>query len=520
MKKKQNDLDPLRKKAEKKLREQEGRLKDLSALDTKRLVHELGTYQIELEMQNEELRMAQAELETSRNRYADLYDFAPIGYFIFDNNSVIREANLTVANLLGIEKRLLTGKTFSLFVLSEDRKIFTEHIADVMSKQVLQTCEIRVGKKDRSVFHALIESIAVEDETGELTLCRSAVSDVTDRKKAQEALRKAYDDLEIRVQERTKELRELNGTLEQRVAERTAELLEINKTLRDSRRATLNIMEDLRLEVAERKRAEESLKKSQAELQMLNRDLETYSYTVSHELKAPLRSIEGFSTALMEDYAKKLDKNGKSFCNRIVAASTRMSQQIDSLLTMSRLTQGELKEKAVDLSDMAEVIAYELKKSQPMREVEFIIAEKVKVLGDFDMLRIVMENLLANAWKFTSKTEKARIELGVMQSKPPLNPLLDQGGELVDSENSPPKLGGVAKGRGGEIIYFVRDNGAGFDMTYADKLFAPFKRLHSDSEFPGLGIGLAIVDKIVSKHGGKIWAESEIGKGTTVYFTL
>ncbi|TAL22279.1 MAG: response regulator [Nitrospirae bacterium] len=273
-------------------------------------------------------------------------------------------------------------------------------------------------------------------------------------------------------------------------------------------------------DITEREKMEEALKQSQAEVQTVNRDLEVYSYTISHELKAPLRSIEGFSKAILEDYANKLDATGKDFCKRIVAASKRMSQQIDSLLTMSRLTQGELRENTVNLSDMAEVIAYELKKSQPERSAEFVIAKKIKIHGDFDLLRIVMENLLANAWKFTGKRKAAKIEFGQIQSKPPLNPLLNQGGELVDSENSPPKLGGVAKGRGGETVYFVRDNGAGFDMKYADKLFMPFQRLHSENEFSGLGVGLATVYKIITKHGGKIWAESEMGKGTTVYFTL
>ena len=764
MKKKQNDVNILRKKAEEKLHGQGERLDALSKKDKESLIQDLGTHQIELEMQNEELRRSQADLETSRSRYADLYDFAPIGYFIFDKDGVIREANLTGANLLGIDKRFLIGKMFSLLILPEDRKIFTGHISEVMSKQVLQTCEIKVGKKDRSIFYARIQSIAMEDETGELTLCRSAVSDITKQKQAEEALRASEEkyrsifegandgiiacdlttgkflfanerfsaltgysreeivklgvkdihpekDLpfvlkefnEIARGEKT-EAREipvlkkdkriiycdigsafLNKTIllgffrdvtdrkkaeealresERRERERAAELAALfeavptpvfiahdpdclhitgnraaDELLRNPRGAEASLSapaevkprhfralkdgRELRLDelpaqraargemvddfefslafddgtirhvlgygmplrddegrprgavhvlvdITERKKAEEALiqakeewertfasvpdmiaildnnhriirvnksmakrfgrkpeecvgmlcyeavhgttsppdfcphsrtikdgrehteevheehlgmdllvtttplfnekgkmvasvhvahditerKKAEKELRQRSEELEAYSYTISHDLRAPLRSIEGFGRALIEDYANKLDATGRDYLLRVTSASQRMKQLIDALLAMSRLTQSEIKEKVVNLSDAINVIAHELNKSQPERAVEFVIAERVFANGDPDMLRIVLENLINNAWKFTSKHPATRIEFGVSR---------------IDDKD----------------VYFVRDDGLGFNMEFADKLFSPFHSVSQRIRIPG-----------------------------------
>ena len=189
---------------------------------------------------------------------------------------------------------------------------------------------------------------------------------------------------------------------------------------------------------------------------------------MSNDLRAPLRSIEGFTSAITEDYAASLDQTAKDYFNRVISASGRMSQLIDAMLNMARLTRGELMEKTVNLSDMAEVVAYELGKKYPDRRVECVIAKGIKVQGDIDMLRVVIENLMDNAWKFTGGHEQAKIEFGVMQAN-------------------------------GKDVYFVRDDGAGFNMEFAGKLFEPFKRLHSESEFPGIGIGLATVRKIIKQ---------------------
>jgi PAS domain S-box-containing protein len=226
-----------------------------------------------------------------------------------------------------------------------------------------------------------------------------------------------------------------------------------------------------------------------AELESANKELEAFAYSVSHDLRAPLRIIDGFSQAIEEEHAGRLDDTGKDYFRRVRGASRRMAQLIDALLNLSRVTRGELNRTMVDMSSLAKAAADDLRKTQPDRRVEFVIADAVTVLGDPVMLRAALENLLGNAWKFTEKRDPTRIEFGVMKQE-------------------------------GKNTYFVRDNGAGFDMTYADKLFTVFQRLHTTDEFPGLGIGLATVQRIVHRHGGRIWAEGAVDKGATFYFTL
>ncbi len=224
-------------------------------------------------------------------------------------------------------------------------------------------------------------------------------------------------------------------------------------------------------------------------LEASNQELEAFAYSVSHDLRAPLRSMDGFSLVVLEDYADKLDDEGRDYLGRIRRASQHMAQLIDDMLTLSRVTRDELEQETVDLSGMAEAIAAELQKTDPTREVSFDIAPGVVAEGDGRLLRIVLENLLGNAWKFTAEHPTAMIEFGVAE---------------ID----------------GEAVYYARDDGAGFDMAYADKLFQPFGRLHSASEFEGTGIGLATVARIVGRHGGRVWAESAVEQGATAYFTL
>jgi PAS domain S-box-containing protein len=226
-----------------------------------------------------------------------------------------------------------------------------------------------------------------------------------------------------------------------------------------------------------------------AELAAVNKELEAFAYSVSHDLRAPLRSIDGFGQALLEDYAGQLDAVGQDYVRRMRAASQRMGQLIDDLLKLSRLTRRELHREPVDLSAMAAAIAADLQQAQPGRQVQFAIAGEVVAYGDEHLLRVMLENLLGNAWKFTSRQPQARIQFG-------------------------------AEGSGSERLYFVRDDGAGFDMTYANKLFAPFQRLHNVTEFEGSGIGLATVQRIVHRHGGRVWAEGAEGQGATFFFTL
>ncbi len=226
-----------------------------------------------------------------------------------------------------------------------------------------------------------------------------------------------------------------------------------------------------------------------AELAALNAELEAFAYSVSHDLRAPLRGIDGFSQALLEDYADKLDAEGQGYLRRVQAASRHMGQLIDDLLKLSRVTRAEAYHETVELSALAQMVAADLQRQEPGRQVEFVIAEGLTAKGDARLLRVVLENLMGNAWKFTAKHPRARIEFGDTQYN-------------------------------GKRAYFVRDDGVGFDMAYADKLFGAFQRLHSATEFEGTGIGLASVQRIIHRHGGQVWAEGEVEQGATFYFTL
>jgi len=239
----------------------------------------------------------------------------------------------------------------------------------------------------------------------------------------------------------------------------------------------------------ELKRLSADLEVQAAQLGISNRDLEAFSYSVSHDLRAPLRSMDGFSQALLDDYGNKLDEQAKDFLERIRTSCHRMSQLIDDLLNLSHVSRAVMQSESVDLSALVKSLADQLRLEQPERMVEFVIAPDVHALGDSRLLSIALENLLRNAWKFTSRTPRAVIEFGVLQR-----------------EERP--------------LYFIRDNGAGFDMMYADKLFKPFQRLHTSSAFPGTGIGLAIVQRIVRRHGGTVSAEGQPEKGATFFFTL
>ncbi len=218
------------------------------------------------------------------------------------------------------------------------------------------------------------------------------------------------------------------------------------------------------------------------------RELDSFAYSVSHDLRAPLRVIDGFAQIVLEDYGERLDALGREHVKRILAAAGRMNSMIETLLAMSRMTGRELQFERVDLSETARQLAEELKAAEPGRQIEVTVQPGLSVEGDRTLLRLVLQNLLGNAFKFSAKTPEARIEFGCRAD--------------------------------GDHAFFVRDNGAGFDMRFADRLFGAFQRLHSQSEFAGTGVGLATVQRIVRRHSGRIWAESEPGKGATFFFTM
>jgi PAS domain S-box-containing protein len=257
--------------------------------------------------------------------------------------------------------------------------------------------------------------------------------------------------------------------------------------IHDSRGGVVGASEVSR-DISDRRRAERTLLLAQQATELANRELEAFSYSVAHDLRAPLRGIDGFSQALLDEYSANLDDEGRRYLRRVRESAQHMAQLIDGLLSLARITRGELRREHVDLTGLARATAERLK-SQTERNVEFLIGKDLAAVGDSRLLAAVLDNLLGNAWKFTRDQSRARIEFSSAE-------------------------------REGQRAFMVRDNGAGFDMAFASKLFGVFQRLHTQAEFEGTGIGLATVQRIIARHGGQIWAEAVVGGGATFYFTL
>jgi len=278
----------------------------------------------------------------------------------------------------------------------------------------------------------------------------------------------SFNDMLAEIDRRTRELEASNAKLAQEAEERSRaerEILRLNAEL------------------------EERVRERTAQLETANRELESFSYSVSHDLRAPLRAIDGFGQALVDDFPEHLPGDAKRYLSRIRASTQHMAQLIEDLLKLARVSRGPVERRTVDLGQVAQQVVSELQQREPGRAVEVSVWDGMRAEADPHLLRVALENLIGNAWKFTARSVKPRIEIGALKDR-------------------------------GRTTFFVRDNGAGFEMAYADKLFGAFQRLHSATEYAGTGIGLATVQRIVHRHGGRIWAEGEVGKGAVFFFTL
>lgn len=288
--------------------------------------------------------------------------------------------------------------------------------------------------------------------------------DITDRKVAEE------------------EINKLNEELERKVIDRTNELESRSSELLNNEAALLNLVEDLNLK-------SEELQRSAAQLELANKELEAFSYSVSHDLRAPLRAINGFVSILVEDYEKVLDDEGKRICGIIQSNATKMGQLIDDLLSFSRLIRSEFHNSKIDMESLVKSVISDFGATQDISLKNITINELPKTFGDTNMLKQVWINLISNALKYSSKNEHVQIDIG----------------SYNDDD---------------EVVYYIKDNGVGFNMEYAHKLFGVFQRLHSINEFEGTGVGLAIVQRIIKRHRGRVWAEGEVGKGAAFYFSM
>lgn len=365
--------------------------------------------------------------------FSDILHISNDGIIMIDESQHILRFNKGAEVIFGYPASEAIGKHLNLLI---PKNLAESHVRNVMSFRERADSTREMGQRTGELFgrrkngKAFPAEVSISKLTqGGRMLFSAVIRDITERKRVEAKIRR------------------LNQDLEQRVIDRTAQLAASNK------------------------------------------ELETFCYSVSHDLRAPLRGISGFSQALVEDCSDKLDEEGLAFLQRIIDASTRMGKLIDGLLNLSQVTRRALQKKQVDLSALANSISLELQKTEPERAISWRISDGLIVEGDPRLLEAVFQNLLGNAMKFTKEKSKAEISFGQTQYK-------------------------------GKQAYFVRDNGAGFDMAYADKLFSPFQRLHRVTEFPGSGIGLATVQRIIHHHGGQIWAEGVVDKGATFYFNL
>ncbi len=377
---------------------------------------------------SDHLRRAYHQASESEQRLRSVVDCTDAVIYMKDIDGTYRLVNKRFEMLSGMTQNQVRGKTDSELFSPEYADLFYCNDLQVLSGGVSVEFEETVEQADgEHTYHSV--KVPLKDSNGKIYGLCCVSTDITARNKMDQELRRQREQLEARVEQRTEQLRRINS------------------------------------------------------------ELEAFGYAVSHDLRAPLRAVDGFASVLVESYRHKLDEKGLEFLERIQASSQRMSDMIGALLELSKISRQEMRKEAVDLSLLANEVTDELASAEPARDVAVTIQDHMMTEGDPGLLKIALTNLLGNAWKYTGKTSDAKIEFGQLKHN-------------------------------GQQVFYVRDNGAGFDMTYKDRLMIPFQRLHPDREFPGTGIGLSTVARIIGRHQGKIWAEGSPGQGATFWFTL